>query len=84
MEALINVSEISDDHKSTVESAIESANSTITWAATLKQDVAAYLDNSDNEDEDSDDEDSDESSASITKSSIFVVMGIMLWCKFVK
>lgn len=80
MEALLNLSEISDDHKSTVESAIESANSTITWAATLKQDVAAYLDNSDNED----DEDSDESSASITKSSIFVVMGIMLWCKFVK
>lgn len=81
MEALVNISEISDNHKSTVESAIESANSTITWAATLKQDVVTYLANSDNEEEDSDDEDGDESSASITKSSIFVVMGIMLWQK---
>lgn len=78
---MVNISEISDNHKSTVESAIESANSTITWAATLKQDVVTYLANSDNEEEDSDDEDGDESSASITKSSIFVVMGIMLWQK---
>lgn len=74
METLVNLSEISDDHKTTVESAIKSANSTITWAATLKEDVAAYLVSSSDEDEDS-----DESSASIAKSSIFVVLGIMLW-----
>lgn len=78
MEALANISEISDDHNTIVVNSIESATSSITWAATLKEDVAKYIASS-NEDEDNDDNDA--SSASIAKSSILIVLGIMLWQK---